>query len=113
MGRTILWLSDVNQILKVQEDINFALMLHEISCLRIVAHVRDSHEITHTMHFMNGMNMMSDMMQQQNGMRKISSKHLVIYSEDMNITDLEGITINYNVEIYQGSTGAKSYYLLT
>ena len=54
MGRSNLWFSGVNQLLRFQENGNFALMLHQIACLKIVAYLRDTKEIAQLMHFMNG-----------------------------------------------------------
>ena len=49
---------------------------------------------------------MDELHQQRNGMRKISRKHLVIYiKKDVNATELEGISIHFNILIYQGHTG--------
>ena len=105
MGITNLWFSDVNQLLRIKREVNFIRMLQNIACLKIVAHVTESHEIALLMEFLNGENMMSENHQQRNGMRKISRKELLVYITHLNTTVLNGIMINYNVVIHHENRG--------
>ena len=54
MGRSNLLFSDVNQLIRFQENRHFARMLHLIACLKTVAYLSDSQDIAQLMHFMNG-----------------------------------------------------------
>ena len=105
MGITNLWFSDVNQLLRIKREVNFIRMLQNIACLKIVAHVTESHEIALLMEFLNGENMMSENHQQRNGMRKISRKELLVHITHLNTTVLNRIMIHYNVVIHHGNRG--------
>ena len=105
MGITNLWFSDVNQLLRIKREVNFIRMLQNIACLKIVAHVTESHEIALLMEFLNGETMQSNTNQQRNGMRKISRKELLVYITHLNTTVLNGIMINYNVVIHHENRG--------
>ena len=105
MGFTNLWFSHVNHLLKMKGEVNFIHMLQNIACLKIVAHVSESHEIALLMEFLNGETMQSNKNQQRNGMRKISRKELLVYITHLNTTVLNGIMINYNVVIHHENRG--------
>ena len=70
----------------MKSEVNFIHMLQNIACLKIVAHVSESHEIALLMEFLNGETMQSNKNQQRNGMRKISRKELLVYITHLNTT---------------------------
>ena len=95
MGNGRIKFSSVDSLLQeARYDKAFATMVESLTCIKLFARVRESIEIALLMDFMNGL-------------RKVSSKHLVVKSKKLlNTTLLEQISINYEVNINEENTGS-------
>ena len=84
----------VDALQEAKDNIYFSNMVDSVSCIKMIAKVRDNKDISVLMDFMNGL-------------RKVASKHLFVKMQTLlNTTLLEKISINYEVTIHEGDTGS-------
>ena len=69
-------------------------MVDSLTCIKLIAKVRDNNDIAVLMDFMNGL-------------RKVASKHLIVNIQTLlNTSLLEKKSTNYEVTIHEGVTGS-------
>ena len=86
--------TSVDALQEAKDNIYFSNMVGFVSCIKIIAKVRDNKDIAVLIDFMNGL-------------RKVASKHLIVKMQTLlNTTLLEKISINYEVTIHEGDTGS-------
>ena len=94
MGTVGIRFSTIDSLKDVKHNKALATLVKSINCIKIHARVRENTNIAELMDFMNGI-------------RKISSKHLVVnILKPLNTTLLEKIIINYEVTIREENTGS-------
>ena len=97
LGTAGIRFSSVDLLQEANYEDTFSIMMELLTCIKIVANVRNTNEILVLMEFMNGI-------------RKVSIKHIVVKIQKggestLNTTLLEQISINYDVNIHGRNAG--------
>ena len=86
--------TSVDALQEAKDNIYFSNMVDSVSCIKMIAKVRDNKDIAVLMDLMNGL-------------RKVASKHLIVKMQTLlNTTLLEKISINFEVNILETKTGS-------